>query len=167
MSNYECGSCKIKYNNQENIPIMLSCSDTICKKCIKFKEEAYPSKKFPCPICCHDTESNNMVVKALIPKDVSSTVSTPKKEEGEFDVHIKLLTGDRITVRVTKEMTVEAFKTKAAQQANINKAQFYLSFKKPLINNTDKLSSYGINHTVTILQTTNERGGKKNSLIIY
>jgi hypothetical protein len=161
MSGYECSSCKLTYNNQENIPIILSCDDTMCKKCINYQIEALRKQKIECPTCCNFVTSSNRVNKALIPKNNTSTISAPKKEEGQFDVYVKLLSGAKITVRVTKEMTVGTLKAKVAQQAGIsNQARLFLSFKKPLQDNTKTLESYEITRTVTILQTSQEIGGK-------
>lgn len=163
MSVNQCGYCKITYNKEVNIPLMLSCQDTICKKCINYKIEAEALKKeeFECPICCNTVKSLNIVVKALYPKDdtSSSTSSAPKTAQGEFDVYVKLLTGDRITVRVNKEMNIRTFLTKVAQQANIKQDRLFLSFKKPLNDKSKTLAFYGITHTVQILQTSQESGG--------
>ena len=92
MSVNQCGSCKITYNKEVNIPIMLSCQDTICKKCINYKIEGLKKEEFECPICCHNVHSLNIVVKALYPKDdtSSSTSSAPKIAQGEFDAYVKL-----------------------------------------------------------------------------
>lgn len=160
MSSNQCGYCKFTYNKEINIPIMLSCNDTICKKCINFKIDAVKKEEFECPICCHNVHSLNIVVKALYPKDDISISSTPNTVQGEFDVHVKLLTGDRITVKVNKEMNIGAFLSKVAQQANINPSRLFLSFKKPLNDKTKTLAFYGITRTVQILQTSDEHGGK-------
>ena len=160
MSVNQCGYCKITYNKEINIPIMLSCQDTICKKCINYKIEALKKEEFECPICCHNVKSLNIVVKALYPKDDTSTSSAPKTAQGEFDVYVKLLTGDRITVRVNKDMNIGTFLAKVAQQANINQSRLFLSFKKPLNDKSKTLAFYGITRTVQILQTSEESGGK-------
>lgn len=159
MSSNQCGYCKITYNKEINIPIMLSCNDTICKKCINYKIEAEKKEEFECPICCHNVHSLNIIVKALYPKDDISISSTPKTVQGEFDVHVKLLTGDRITVKVNKEMNIGTFLSKVAQQANINPSRLFLSFKKPLNDTSKTLAFYGITRTVQILQTSEESGG--------
>lgn len=161
MSVNQCGYCKITYNKEVNIPIMLSCGDTICKKCINYKREALKKEEFDCPICCNDkVTATTMVNNALYPKDdASSSSSAPKTQQGEFDVYVKLLTGERITVKVTKEMKIQTFLNKVAQQANINPSRLFLSFKKPLNDRTKTLTFYGITRTVQILQTSEENGG--------
>ena len=159
MSVNQCGYCKITYNKEINIPIMLSCNDTICKKCINYKIEALKKEEFECPICCHNVKSLNIVVNALYPKDDTSTSSAPKTVQGDFDVHVKLLTGDRITIKVNKEMNIGTFLSKVSQQDNINPSRLFLSFKKPLNDTSKTLAFYGITRTVQILQTSEESGG--------
>lgn len=161
MSAYECPYCKGTYNNQENIPIILSCDDTMCKKCIKYQIDTFRKEKIECPACCGLVTSSNKPNKALIPKNKLSTISAPKKEEGQFDIFVKLLSGTKITVRVTKEMTVGTLKAKIVQQAGINGiTRFFLAYTQPLIDNTKTLESYGINKQLTIMQTSTEIGGK-------
>ena len=161
MSAYECPYCKCTYNNQENIPIILSCDDTMCKKCIKYQIDTFRKEKIECPVCCGLVTSSNKPNKALIPKNNLSTISAPKKQEGQFDLYVKLLSGTKITVRVTKEMTVGTLKAKIAQQAGIsNIANLFLTYTQPLRDNAKTLESYAITKTLTIMQTSREFGGK-------
>ena len=58
-------------------------------------------------------------------------------------------------------MTVGTLKAKIAQQAGINDiTRFFLAYTQPLIDKTKTLESYGINKTLTIMQTSTEIGGK-------
>lgn len=160
MSIHECGSCKAVYKKDTNKPIILSCGDTICSSCISFYRSAENKNKFDCPICCNIAESKNIENKGLYPKgNISNAPSSNfAPVEGEFEVNIKLLNNERITIRVTKEMTIETLKNKIAEEKGINKKNLFLTFRKPL-NNKKTLEFYGIKKEVTIMQTTNEFGG--------
>lgn len=166
MSSSECSICKITYNRNNNKPIMLECGDSLCSSCIKSYKEAYKKEEFKCEQCCSITKSTNKENKALYPKDDTSSTSSKMSPpaQGEFEVFIKLLTGEKVSVRVRKEMTIDQLKTKVTQLKGINKAGFFLNFKKPL-NNQKTLAFYNITRTVTINQSTYESGGLKNKII--
>jgi hypothetical protein len=163
MSSTECCICKNTYNKNKNKPIMLQCGDTLCISCINHYKEALCKEEFECQQCCNMTKSSGIENKNAYPKDNSSNTSNQNlsQAQGEFDVSIKLLDGNRITVKVTKEMTVDQLKSKIVEKTGMNKSRLFLNFRKPL-NNSQTLEFYNITRTVVIAQSTYEAGGAKN-----
>lgn len=157
----ECPACKIKYNRNTNVPIMLSCNDTICKLCINFYTQAYSKEFFECPICCNNTKSEKRENKALYPKDeISNTANTSTSSvTGGFQIIIKFLDRSRLTMLVTKNMKVGELKNKVASQKGMNASKLFLAFKQPLKDNGKTLENYGITDEVTLIQVNTLDGG--------
>lgn len=157
----ECPACKIKYNRNTNIPIMLSCDDTICKLCINFFTQAYSKEFFECPVCCNNTKSEKKENKALYPKDeIFNTVNTSTSSViGGFQIIIKFLDRSRLTMLVTKNMKVGELINKVASQKGMNASKLFLAFKQPLKDKEKTLENYGITSEVTFIQVSINIGG--------
>ena len=156
-----CPACKIKYNRNTNIPIMLSCNDTICKLCINFYTQAFTKEIFECPICCNNTKSEKRENKALYPKDEISnnTNASTSSVPGGFQITIKFLDRSRLTMLVTKSMKVGELINKVAFQKGINASKLFLAFKQPLKQKEKTLEFYNITSEVTLIQVNTLDGG--------
>lgn len=159
----QCMVCKNKFNKNNNIPFMLECGETLCSSCISYYTQAYTKEEFKCPYCCNMTKSTKRENKALYPKNDApiQTSINQASVSGEFDVTIKLLDGDRLNVKVNKNMTVGQLINEISQKTGINKDQLRLSFKKPLNDKSKTLEFYKITKTVTIPQVAFIDGGIK------
>ena len=159
----QCMVCKNKFNKINNIPFLLQCGDTLCSSCINHYTQAYTKEEFKCPYCCNQTKSTKTENKALYPKNDApiKTSINQASSSGEFDVTIKLLNGERLNIRVNKNMTVGQLINEIAQKTGINKDQLKLSFKRALNDKSKTLEFYNITRTVTIPQVAYIDGGAK------
>ncbi len=133
MSTNECSICKVIYNKNNNKPMMLECGDTLCSSCIKHYKESFQKDEFKCEQCCNITKATKIENKSAYPKENVSNESTmhPSPPQGEFEVFIKLLSGEKLSVKVNKEMTVDQLKSIIAREKGMNKGGLFLTFKKP------------------------------------
>ena len=159
----QCMICQNKFNKSKYIPFLLECGDTLCSSCINYYTQAYTKEEFKCPYCCNQTKSTKTENKALYPKNDApiKTSVNQASASGEFDVTIKLLDGERLNIRVNKNMTVGQLINEIAQKTGINKDQLKLSFKRALNDKSKTLEFYNITRTVTISQVAYIDGGAK------
>lgn len=158
MSVHGCGCCKQVYKKMTNMPILLSCGDIICSKCISFFTYGLNKDEFECPICCDNIKSTKIEIKNLYPKDIISIISSQNHAPKEFEIFIKFLNGEKYSTKVTKELTIEQLKSKISKETGIDLRQKELIYKRPL-NNRQTLEFYGIKNSVTIMEISSVIGG--------
>ena len=164
MSNNECPVCFKKYNKEENKPYILECGDTLCLKCINNYKEALQKETFECSKCCKNTKSLGIMNRA-IPLDDNQGTNNNKDNNNNsstdgFFVNIKLKNGEKISIKVKKEYTINQLKQMISDEKNIEFKKLNLSYKRPLLNGNKTLESYGITKTVTVIQISDLVGGK-------
>ena len=148
MSMYECQYCKIKFDNINTKPIILTCNDIICSSCINFKEKVFNNKIFECPVCMNQVSSTNIIFKPLL-KEYDNINEKNNEKNNEFPIIIQFNGRHKIQLLVTKDMTIKQLREKIAEKENININNIYLAYKRPL-NNDKTLEFYGITKTVVI-----------------
>lgn len=162
MSEYICKTCQNMYNKNQNIPIILSCGDTLCSSCIKNYKDAMKKDVFECPKCCNDTHSLNIENKSLYQKDNMTNANNNSRTpiNGEFEIFIRPKGEvEKYSIKVTKSMTVGQLKDKIEKEKGYNKKYFTLAFTRPLNEESKTLEFYKITRTVTLTQISFVQGG--------
>lgn len=147
MNKYECPLCFKLYNNQNNIPFLLKCGDTLCLTCIKYhKEEAKTS--IECPTCCTNTESSGNTNKLLL-----------DEINKDFEVIINQKNGPIFNIDVKTLYTIKEVKEIIQKKKNMDPKNYYLVGKGALLEDDKTLLDYNITSPTTIYQISFVEGG--------
>lgn len=158
----ECPVCFNKYNSQDNKPILLDCGDTMCLKCINYYKEALLKESFECPNCCTKNAKSTNIMNKAVPLNNSNETTNSTSEssaDGFFEVTIRTKNSDEFLIPVKKEYTIKKLKEEIKRVKNMDPLEYELAFKKPLLDLNKTLEQYNITGPVTIIQTSNVKGG--------
>ena len=160
----ECGVCLKKYNEYENKLILLICGDTLCLRCINYYKEALRKDVFECRIYGTNTKSTGVIKMMAYKKDIDIPDIPTSFLYDKFEILIKCKNGEKYSFKVTKTMTIGELKDKIKKEIGINKDNYELVYKRPLLDLSKTLEYYGINKTETLIMISNFVGGCSGSL---
>ena len=116
-----------------------------------FYKVALLKDAFECPNCCNITKSTGVINIMAYNKewDIPTISTSFLNDNVEILIHSKIR--QKYPFIVSKTMTLGGLKEKIQKEKGINKDDFHLSFKRPLIDSSTTLEYYGINKRVTLI----------------